>query len=138
MGSGDSGSLVGGSDAFQFALSLGSDSDVYVVLPVFVNLSELMPANRKYLSSPSQRWLKVSAAILGGYLFSASFHLLLSCIPSISEYVILFSGISFFLVWPVVMLLVFLFRDGLKAWFWLLGLSLCFSALVWLLSKPLH
>jgi len=138
LGSGDSGGLVSGSDAFQSATPMGIGSDINGVLSVFANLSDLMPANSKYLSSPSQRWLKISAAIFGGYFFSVSFHLLLSCIPSISDYVILFSGISFFLVWPTVMLLVFLFRKGQKAWFWLLGLSIGFLILAWLLFKPLY
>jgi hypothetical protein len=33
-----------------------------------------MPANLKYLSSKGQRWLKVTAAIIGGYAVTVTFH----------------------------------------------------------------
>lgn len=93
-----------------------------------------MPAHTKYLSKPGQRALKITAAIFGGYLVSASFHLMLACIPSAGGYVILISGISFFLVWAGLMVCSFLFRSGWKAWGAYLALTLLFGGVVWLVK----
>jgi len=95
-----------------------------------------MPANTKYLSSPLQRWLKISAAIIGGYFVCSSFHLWLAGIKPISEYVILFSGMTFFLMWPFLMIITFLFRNGGTAWALYLAVTLTFGLLIWIQQIP--
>lgn len=92
-----------------------------------------MPANRKYLSSGGQRTLKISAAILGGYLVAASFHLFLASFPSLHEIVLLTSSFSFFLVWAGLMVVTFLAKNGWKIWLYYLVITGLFSGLIYLI-----
>lgn len=83
-----------------------------------------MPANPKYLtSSPWQRFARITAAILGGYLLTASLHLLLAKWID-KTIVIITSSFSGFIVWAVLMVLAFLFKKAWKAWSLYLGLSI--------------
>ncbi|WP_026994822.1 hypothetical protein [Flectobacillus major] len=91
-----------------------------------------MPAKKEYLSSSGQRAVKITAAILGGYLVSASFHLLLSVVTHQQEIVMLTSTISLFLVWIGLMLLSFLARNGWKILGIYLGITFLFSILIYL------
>lgn len=93
-----------------------------------------MPANTKYLSDSRQRFYKITAAILGGYFVSATFHLMLNCIRPIETYVVLFSGISFFITWVGLMIASFLAKDGIRIWILYLCLSLLFSFFIWLIK----
>ena len=93
-----------------------------------------MPANTKYLSSAGERALKISAAILGGYLVSASFHLMLGIVPFSREVIVVLSGISFFFVWGGLMIVAFLARKGWKIWCLYLALTLVFGAITWFLK----
>jgi hypothetical protein len=93
-----------------------------------------MPANIKYLSSAVERALKISAAIVGGYLVSASFHLMVGTVPFSREIIVVLSGVSFFLVWGGLMILAFLAHKGWKIWCIYLALTLAFGAITWFLK----
>lgn len=86
-----------------------------------------MPANPKYLTSSGwQRFAKVSAAILGGYLVSASFHLMLATWSGDRKSVLLTYSYTLFVMWCTLMLVAFLFHNGWKCWAWYGGVSLLF------------
>ncbi len=93
-----------------------------------------MPAQSKYLSSKGQRALKITAAILGGYLVSASFHLMLASFRPVHEIIILTSSFTFFILWAVTMLMAFLARNGWKIWGLYLLLTLLFSFVIYSLK----
>lgn len=90
-----------------------------------------MPAKKHYLSSPPQRVLKVSAAIVGGYFVAASFHLMLASVSGYKEIVMLTSTFSLFLLWAMMMVVTFLSRNGWKIWGFYLGLTLFFSIITY-------
>ncbi len=75
-----------------------------------------MPANPKYLTkSPWQRFAKISAAILGGYMVSVALHLVLaSWFDRIN--VVISSTYSSFILWAVLMVLAFLAKNGWRIW----------------------
>lgn len=86
-----------------------------------------MPANPKYLSSPGQRALKISAGLLGGYLLSTSLHLVAALLPEIGINLLVSGTFSGFLLWVVFMVLAFLARNGWTVWGIYLLLSLIFG-----------
>lgn len=91
-----------------------------------------MPANPKYLTqSKWQRFAKITAAILGGYLVSISFHLAIASWFNKANTIITmtFSG---FILWVALMVVAFLAKNGWKIWLIYLSLSLLFSALLYL------
>jgi len=91
-----------------------------------------MPANPKYLTqSKWQRFAKITAAILGSYLVSVSFHLALASWINKTNIVItmVFSG---FILWVALMIVAFLAKNGWKIWLIYLSLSLLFSVLLYL------
>jgi hypothetical protein len=91
-----------------------------------------MPANPKYLTkSKGQRFAKITAAILGGYLVSISFHLALASWFDRANIMITmaFSG---FILWVALMIVAFLAKNGWKIWLIYLGLSLFFLGLLFL------
>ncbi len=75
-----------------------------------------MPANKKHLTpSASQRFAKVSAAILGGLIVAVMFHMALaSWFNHVA--VIITSTFSAFILWAVLMVLAFLGKNGWKIW----------------------
>ncbi|MBO0329124.1 hypothetical protein [[Muricauda] lutisoli] len=75
-----------------------------------------MPANKKYLNpSPSQRFAKITAAILGGLIVAVMFHLALaSWFNHVA--VIITSTFSAFILWAVLMVVAFLGENGWKVW----------------------
>ena len=75
-----------------------------------------MPANKKYLTpSLSQRFAKVSAAILGGLIVSVLFHMALaSWFNHVT--VIITSTFSAFILWAILMVVAFLGKNGWKIW----------------------
>lgn len=91
-----------------------------------------MPAQTKYLSSKPQRALKIVTALLGGYLVSASFHLMIGVISVAREGIVVLSGISFFLVWAGLMVVAFLARSGGKIGAFYLLLTLIFGGITWM------
>ncbi|WP_343562331.1 hypothetical protein [Sphingobacterium sp.] len=85
-----------------------------------------MPANKKYLSSPFQRFLKITAGFIGGYVVMLSFHVLLTSFFEKKD-VVMTAGISGYLLWAVLMLLAFLSKNGWKIWGIYLLLAAVFS-----------
>lgn len=75
-----------------------------------------MPANKKYLSSPLQRFLKISAGFLGGYAVMLAFHLLLTTFIA-KKYVVMTSGVFGYILWAILLLLAFLSKNGWRTWF---------------------
>ncbi|MEM1217529.1 MAG: hypothetical protein AAGH79_01380 [Bacteroidota bacterium] len=85
-----------------------------------------MPAQKKYLSSPGQRWLKVSAAILGGYFVAVLLQIALGAHVQRQDVVIITSAYLSFFLWVLFMIIPFTFRNGWKAWgFYLIIISVC-------------
>ncbi|HLT07580.1 MAG TPA: hypothetical protein VK014_08645 [Cyclobacteriaceae bacterium] len=86
-----------------------------------------MPANKKYLTkSPLQRFAKISAGLVGGYLVTVSLHLALAAwIDPINVLITLrFGG---FILWVALLIVAFLARNGWKVWAAYLTISLIFS-----------
>ncbi|HRP56667.1 hypothetical protein [Agriterribacter sp.] len=90
-----------------------------------------MPANPKYLSSPGQRVLKISAGLLGGYMLSATIHLVIALIPGIGISLLVSGTFSVFLLWVVFMILAFLARNGWLIWGIYLLLTLVFGVIAY-------
>ncbi|SEA01940.1 hypothetical protein SAMN05192529_10670 [Arachidicoccus rhizosphaerae] len=85
-----------------------------------------MPANKKHLTaSPWQRLLKVTAAFVGGYMVSMSFHLLLMAFMDRTT-VFITMRFSVYILWAALMVIAFLAKNGWKIWGIYLGLSLIF------------
>ena len=75
-----------------------------------------MPAHPKYLNPNFwSRFSKISAAILGGFLVTILLHL---AIASWFDHVtvIITSTYSVFILWPILMILTFLAKNGWKVW----------------------
>ncbi|MBX3255826.1 MAG: hypothetical protein KF862_16955 [Chitinophagaceae bacterium] len=87
-----------------------------------------MPANKKYLTaSPLQRTLKITAAIIGGYMVSTAFHQFLMLFLSKKE-VYMTMHFSVYIMWAVLMIVAFLAKSGWKIWGWYLLASAVFFA----------
>lgn len=84
-----------------------------------------MPANKKYLSSPFQRFLKITAGFIGGYFVMISFHLLLTYLFE-KKNVIITAGITGYILWSILLLLAFLAKNGWKIWGFYLLLAILF------------
>ena len=85
-----------------------------------------MPANKKYLSSPGQRWLKITAAIIGGYLVTMLFHNAIGILLTNKGALALTSAFSAFFMWAGLMVLAFLSKNGWKVWgLFLLIIAIC-------------
>tara|TARA_R110002167_G_scaffold360062_2_gene577427 strand:- start:1557 stop:1847 length:291 start_codon:yes stop_codon:yes gene_type:complete len=74
-----------------------------------------MPANKKYLSNPLQRSLKITAGFIGGYILTEAFHMLLAVYWNVPDAILTlrFAG---FILWAVLMVLAFLSKNGWKIW----------------------
>ena len=91
-----------------------------------------MPANPKYLTqSKWQRFAKVTAAILGGYLVSISFHLALASWFNRAD-VMITMAFSGFILWVALMVVAFLAKSGWKIWGVYLLLTFVFSLFIYL------
>jgi len=91
-----------------------------------------MPANPKYLTqSPWQRFAKITAAILGGYFVSVTFHLAIAAWFNRAN-VLITMAYSGFILWVVLMIIAFLAKSGWKIWGLYILLSLCFSLFIYL------
>jgi len=91
-----------------------------------------MPANPKYLTtSVRQRVLKITAAILGGYLVSTSFHLALAAWLD-KPTVIFTSAFTGFLLWAALMIVAFLARNGWRIWGWYVTATVVFLLVTWM------
>lgn len=89
-----------------------------------------MPANQKYLTASAwQRFGKISAAILGSYFVTVSFHLALANWFSRAE-VMITMAFSGFIMWAGLMVVAFIAKSWWKIWVTYLLLTLCFAALM--------
>src|SRR5690606_42099692 len=79
--------------------------NLYLLIP------SVMPANKKYLSNPFQRFLKITGGFVGGDVVMLSFHLMLTCVFQEKDVVITayFSG---GVVWAVLLREAFLAKTG--------------------------
>jgi hypothetical protein len=93
-----------------------------------------MPANPKYLTqSKWQRFAKITAAFVGGYFVSISFHLALaSCFNPAN--IIITMAFSGFILWVVLMIVAFLAKNGWKIWSIYLLLTSIFCSIIYLLQ----
>lgn len=95
-----------------------------------------MPANPKYLSSNWQRFAKISAGFIGGYLVTISLHMALAF--WINHVNIIITGTySAFILWAVLMVVAFLAKNGWKIWGVYLLVTLLFSTIIYF-SKLYH
>jgi len=91
-----------------------------------------MPANPKYLTqSKWQRFAKITAAILGGYFVSVTFHLALAAWINRAN-ILMTMAFSGFILWVALMVIAFLAKNGLKIWGLYILLTLLFSFLIYL------
>lgn len=91
-----------------------------------------MPANPKYLTqSKWQRFVKITAAILGGYFVSVSFHLALASWFNRAT-VLMTMAYTGFILWVALMIVAFLAKSGWKIWAIYLLLTLLFSGAIYL------
>jgi len=74
-----------------------------------------MPANKKYLSTPFQRFLKITAGFIGGYVVMLAFHVLVTHIFDKKD-VVATASFTGYLLWAVLLLLAFLAKNGWKIW----------------------
>jgi len=87
-----------------------------------------MPANKKYLSNPLQRFLKISGGFVGGYVVMLSFHLMLTCVFREKDIVIT-AYLSGYILWAVLLLYAFLAKNGWWVWLLYSGLAIAFYLL---------
>lgn len=78
-----------------------------------------MPANPKYLSqSKWQRFAKLSASVVGGFLVAVSLHLAIAVwLPDRKNIFVTYS-FSLFLLWTALMFIPYLLDNGWKCWLW--------------------
>lgn len=90
-----------------------------------------MPAKEKYLSSSWQRFLKITAGILGGYIASASIHLFVAVLLRQREIVLVTSTFTLFIVWAILMVLSFFAQNGWKVWGIYLAITIVLTSLAY-------
>lgn len=89
-----------------------------------------MPANKKYLSSPLQRFLKITAGFVGGYILTQSFFMLFIQLFKTAEPIITLQYWGF-VVWAALMVIAFLAKSGFKIWGLYLFLTAVFSLIIY-------
>lgn len=96
-----------------------------------------MPANKKHLTKSGwQRFAKISAGFLGGYLVTVSLFLALAYWVD-HKAVLLTLRFGGFMLWAALLVVAFLGRNGWKTWGIYLLLTLVFSLIVYF-SKTYH
>ncbi|MFV0249351.1 MAG: hypothetical protein ACK5H1_10405 [Tenacibaculum sp.] len=76
-----------------------------------------MPANSKYLTKSAwQKFAKISAGLVGGYIISVLFHMVLILLIPAHHEMLVTTIFSFVIVWGIMLLIPYLFTNGLKAW----------------------
>tara|TARA_R110002020_G_scaffold467884_1_gene691773 strand:- start:635 stop:937 length:303 start_codon:yes stop_codon:yes gene_type:complete len=90
-----------------------------------------MPANRKYLTQSAwQRFAKISAGILGGFIVATAFHLALaSCFSHVA--VLITSTFSSFILWAVLLIVAFLAKNGWRIWLIYLIVTLLLATIIY-------
>ncbi|MEQ9439336.1 MAG: hypothetical protein RIG62_09820 [Cyclobacteriaceae bacterium] len=87
-----------------------------------------MPAQKKYLSSPSQRFAKITAGLIGGYMVTVSLHLALAHWFNHVD-VIMTLRFGGFILWVGLLIVAFLVKNGWKIWGLYLLITLVFSVI---------
>src|SRR5688572_19711635 len=96
-----------------------------------------MPANRKYLTkSPWQRFAKISAGFVGGFLVTQAFHMLLMQWWNTADAIITLQYGGFAL-WATLLILAFLAKNGWKIWGIYLLATLVMGGIVYLNQSTL-
>jgi hypothetical protein len=91
-----------------------------------------MPANPKYLEkSNGQRFVKITAGILGGYAISLLVHAC-SLRWFDKEAVLETATFTLFIVWTTLLLLPFFFKNGWTCWLLYLGVSLLLLSILYM------
>ena len=75
-----------------------------------------MPANPKYLSSPGQRVLKITAGILGGLILTVFIHNAIGAILKEKGWLVITSAYSSFIIWVSLLIIAFLSKNGWIIW----------------------
>ncbi|MEM6722291.1 MAG: hypothetical protein AAF611_23390 [Bacteroidota bacterium] len=75
-----------------------------------------MPANKKYLSSTGQRWLKITAGIIGGFIVTILFHNAIGALMTEKGGLIITSAYTSFIMWALLMIVAFIIKNGWKTW----------------------
>lgn len=89
-----------------------------------------MPANPKYLTKSGwQKFAKISAGVLGGYIISTLLHMVLALWLPMHKEVMISSIFTLFIVWVALLIVPYLFKNGWKAW----GLYLVVILLLYIL-----
>ncbi|WP_461533638.1 hypothetical protein [Sinomicrobium sp.] len=91
-----------------------------------------MPANKKYLTrSPWQRFAKITAGFIGGYIVTTTLHIALAFwLDHVN--VIMTLRYAGFLLWAVLLIVAFLAKNGWKIWGLYLLLTLLFRLFIYL------
>lgn len=90
-----------------------------------------MPANKKHLSSPFQRFAKITAGFIGGYIVTELLHIYLMLWWDMTNAIMTlrFAG---FILWCALLITAILSKNGWKIWGIYLLISLVFIALSYL------
>ncbi|PIF00960.1 MAG: hypothetical protein CR994_02630 [Maribacter sp.] len=95
-----------------------------------------MPANPKYLNkSPWQRFAKLSAGVIGGYIISALLHMVLALALPFHKEMLISSIFTLYVVWVVLLIVPYLFKNGWMAWIVYLGAILVLYGLYYLANQ---
>tara|TARA_R100001369_G_scaffold91389_1_gene132564 strand:+ start:702 stop:1004 length:303 start_codon:yes stop_codon:yes gene_type:complete len=91
-----------------------------------------MPANKKYLTTSSwQRFAKISAGIVGGYIISALLHIALAYWLPNPEIVLITSVYTLYILWVAIIIISFLTKNGWKLWALYLAIIIVLSVLIY-------
>lgn len=91
-----------------------------------------MPANKKYLSSPFQRFLKLTAGFFGGYFVMLYLHLCLTKLFDKTD-ILITAYVTGYIAWGVLLLFAFLSKSGWLIWgIYLLLIALFYSIFIYL------
>ncbi|MEM6804724.1 MAG: hypothetical protein AAF696_25225 [Bacteroidota bacterium] len=91
-----------------------------------------MPAKQKYLSSPGQRFLKITAGLIGGFMITILFHNSIGSLMANKGALIITSAFSSFIVWAFLLLFAFMAKNGWKIWGIYILIMLGFTAILFL------
>jgi len=93
-----------------------------------------MPANKKHLSSPGQRALKITAGILGGLMVTILFHNAFASILTEKGWLLITSAYSSFLIWVFLLVMAFVSKNGWKIWGIYLSLIIIFGSIIYIIK----
>ncbi|MEM9361858.1 MAG: hypothetical protein AAGA43_04435 [Bacteroidota bacterium] len=91
-----------------------------------------MPANKKHLSSPGQRVLKITAGILGGFFVTIFFHNAVGSLIEQKGALIITTAYTSFILWAALLVLAFIAKNGWKVWGIYLLLIIIFAGIIFL------